>query len=36
MGSTLNKARLKSAGNAVVPEITELIGRAILRVEREL
>lgn len=33
MGAPLNRARLKAAGNSVVPQIAELLGRAILQAE---
>lgn len=36
MGPTLNKARLKAAGNSVVPEIPEIIATVILKIERML
>ncbi len=31
MGETLNKERLKAAGNSIVPQVAEAIGRGILR-----
>lgn len=36
MGAPLNRARLKAAGNAVVPWVIETLGRSILEVERRL
>jgi DNA (cytosine-5)-methyltransferase 1 len=36
MGATLNRARLRAAGNSIVPHIAEIIGRAVIRVAREL
>lgn len=36
LGQTLNTERLKAAGNAIVPFIAEIIGRAVIRTEREL
>ena len=33
MGPPLNRARLKAAGNAVVPGIAEVLGRVIMRIE---
>lgn len=36
MGKALNDARLKAAGNAIVPEIAEIIGCVIVQIEREL
>ena len=36
MGAPLNRARLKAAGNAVVPWVIEILGRSILAVERQL
>jgi site-specific DNA-cytosine methylase len=31
----LDKARRKALGNAVVPQITEIIGKAIMKMEEE-
>jgi site-specific DNA-cytosine methylase len=36
MGATLNAARIKAAGNSIVPGIAEVIGRAVIRVETQL
>ena len=35
LGLSDNVARLKALGNAVVPQIPELIGRAIMEIENE-
>ena len=35
-GFSDNVARLKALGNAVIPQIPEIIGRAIMEIEYEL
>ena len=36
LGETYNRARLRAAGNAIVPHIAEIIGRAVIRMQSEL
>lgn len=36
LGATLNRARLKAAGNSVVPEVVYIVGRVIMDIEKKL